>query len=116
MKHAEMLPLMGQIVTVNVELRRYRTSPTDRAWKPVAFLRPWVGWIIGFRHKLDGKVEYPKHNDDENTYFHHETGRQLCVMVAPWPTMTAKPVPLDGYELGGTPLAPDNGGWRQRKR
>lgn len=114
MKHDEMLPLMGKMVTVRTELWRRLLSMGRKEWAS-RDCKPWSGWIVGFRYKLDGKVVYPKHNDEEGTTF-HESSRQLCVMVQPWPTMNAVPIPLDGYELGGKPLAPDSGGWRHCKR
>ena len=108
MKHADMIPLMGQVVTVCLELRR----GYPKEWKPQP-CRPWAGWIVGFTYKLDGTAEY---NGPEEGSTFHETSRQLCVLVKPWPTMKAVPVPLDGYTLGGKPESPDNGGWRAYKR
>ena len=115
MNYKEMLPLMGQVVTVKAELRyyggQYIETANHRDWVTRECLS-WAGWIVGFRYKLSGRVEIDY--DTGNTF--HESSRQLCVMVSPWPTVNAKPVPLDGYELGGTPAPPDNGGWAQRKR
>ncbi len=103
MKHADMIPLMGKVVTVSQELRRGYTKD----WKPRP-CPPWAGWIVGFTYKLDGTV------DEDSTF--RETSRQLCVLVKPWPTMKGVPVPLDGYTLGGKPEPPDNGGWRAFKK
>lgn len=115
MNYKEMLPLMGQIVTVKAVWRRRLTSTTERGWLSHE-CKPWAGWVVGFRYKLNGKVVYPRYDSfgEEPTTF-HETSRFLCVMVAPWPTMNGKPVPLDSYEVGGTPEPPDNGGWVQSK-
>ena len=96
MTYKEMLPLMGQIVTVTAELRyyggQYIETANHRDWVTRECF-PWAGWIVGFRYKLNGWVE--RDFDYGNTF--HEKSRLPCVMVAPWPSMNAKPVPLDGY-------------------
>jgi len=116
MTYKEMLPLMGQIVTVRTTLRRYHEGNYGRVWRSVPCHKPWAGWVVGFRHKHNGTVDHP--------FYHAMLGKSTpftiissipCMMVAPCPTMNAIPVPLDGYELGGKPEPPDNGGWRSYK-
>ncbi len=105
MKHKDMLPLMGKIVTVAAELNRNYKGK----WV-VQKCPPWAGWIVGFTYKLDGSTDYNYGSEEYTTFT--ETGRQLCVMVKPWPTKKAIPVPLTGYKMGGEPTPPDYGGWR----
>ena len=80
MKHSEMLPLMGQIVTVKATLRRRYYK--ERTWVATE-CRPWAGWIVGFRHMLNGTVSYSLEEGAAPEF--RETSRQPCVMVAPWP-------------------------------
>jgi hypothetical protein len=103
---------MGQIVTVKKQL--YRSENTSNMkWTPLS--SNWVGWIVGFTFKQDGYRTFDNYEDGGASHF-NETGRQLCVLVKPWPTMKARPVALDGYEMGGTPKPPDHGGWRAYKK
>lgn len=103
MKHTDMIPLMGKIVTVSSIL--YRT-PKEK-WVPLN-CPPWVGWIVGFAYRQDGETEC---DFEEGTIF-REISRQLCILVTSWPTKKPIPVPLDGYTMGGKPQRPDWGGWR----
>lgn len=107
MKHADMVPLVGMIVTVHTKLVR---AWPGRTWEPRT-CRPWAGWIVGWTWKLDGRTENA--GQEESRFI--ESSRQLCVLVKPWPTMKAVPVALDGYEIGGTLERPDWGGWRAVK-
>lgn len=108
MKHAEMVLLMGQVVTVTSRLARNY----EHKWRPQK-CPPWAGWIVGFTYKMDGTTTYGHWEDGGATF--RETSRQLCVLVKSWPTKQAVPVPLDGYTMGGQPEPPDYGGWRAWK-
>ena len=111
MKHKDMLPLMGKIVTVHANLVSFPDGNVSgdmrQKWESLKCL-PWVGWIVGFTYKLDGKII----RDPEDTWLGHrgfrfqETSRQLCVLVTAWPTKKSTTVPLEGYELGGEPVSP----------
>jgi len=105
MKHKEMLPLMGQIVTVNVIMHRKRMEGGQRSWWVYKFCEPWAGWVTGFRYKIDGINDWTDYGND-----FQETNRHLCMMVAPWPTMNGIPVPIEWpntYTLGGKPESPN---------
>ena len=110
MKHADMVPLMGKVVTVDEKLSRRSCFGGKEEWRRCS-VKPWAGWIVGFAFKQDGRVEQNGEDWEGGSYF-KETSRQLCVLVKPWPTMKAVPVPLDGFASGGVPVGPDNGGWR----
>ncbi len=115
--YTEMVPLMGEIVTVTHELKRTHNSE-ELQWKLRKLSKHWSGWIVGFRYRMNGLIEY---NGEEEGSAFHETSRQPCVLVASWPTKLPVSVPLDGYYLGGEPKPPDNGGWcaykqRQEKK
>lgn len=106
MKHSEMLPLMGSIVTVNAVLnrrKRYHKATWERC-----DVTPWAGWVVGFRTLYNGVIEW--HQDEPVSF--DPTGTITCILVAPWPTMKGRPVPLDAFAVGGTPMPPDHGGWR----
>ncbi len=90
MKHKNMVPLMGAVVTVSTTLNR---SYNGR-WIPLK-CPLWVGWIVGFTYRLDGHSEY---NEDYSTFV--ETSRQPCVLITSWPTKRPVSVPLDGYCAG----------------
>lgn len=106
MKHSDMLSMMGSIVTVKTELKR-RKQDYKATWERCD-VTPWAGWVVGFRTLFNGVIHW---NYDEPTYFAPK-GTVKCVLVAPWPTMKGRPVPLDAFEVGGTPTPPDHGGWR----
>ena len=115
MKHVDMLPLMGKVVTVHTELvciEEHRRKWTSQKCSQ------WAGWIVGFTYKMDGyrDIERGEFNEFMGSTFFVETFRQLCVLVKPWPTKKAEPVPLDGYTMGGEPEPPDYGGWRNYRR
>ncbi len=103
MKHADMIPLMGKIVTVCSRLTRREYYGGKVEWHRLVGLSQ-AGWIVGFTYKQDGKIVY-REEEEPNSF--HETSRQLCVLVKPWPTMNAVPVPLDGYTEGGVPVGPN---------
>ncbi len=122
MKHKDMVPLMGKIVTVKKRLIReekgndnYIIGPAKSILTEAAVesyfickwistrCKPWGGWIVGFTYKQDGQYSL----DLEGSSF-DETSRQLCVLVRKWPTMNPTPVPLDGYSVGGLPVSPNH--------
>ena len=102
MKHTEMVALMGKVVTVHATLLR---SPV-MTWHSLK-CPPWAGWIVGFTYRLDGRME-------DSIFI--PTKSTPCVLVTSWPSKRPDSVPLDGYTLGGTPVSPDFGGWRNFKR
>ncbi len=118
MKKRQRVELMGRIVTVDKELVRrtiHKSEPGIPYYSDRTVLRSWesvsiearAGWVVGFRSLKEGKLE-PSFDE----YVQHElvvTGTVPCVLVAFWPTQNPIKVPLDGYRLGGEPLAPS--GW-----
>lgn len=116
MRYAEMLPLMGKIVTVNkIFVNKHKTESGRhfKVWETKE-VKPWSGWVVGFRQKQNGELKYPNDFYDGSTTF-KQTGTQQCILVTSWPIKLPIPIPVDGYELGGEPIPPDNGGWKAHK-
>jgi len=107
-KHSEMCNLMGQVVTVRQQLCARRQGIQKRWLSEKVPER--AGWVVGFTIRMDGQIE--QGGDFYKPPYFRETKRTPCLLVAYWPTVKPVPVPLDGYELGGTPTPPDFGGWR----
>ena len=103
--------LMGQIVTVHVVLRRseaWSGGVNRKKWYRHECRHPWAGWVVGFRWKQNGHTVL----DYDGTRWARDGASVPVVMVSSWPTINAEPVPLDGYELGGTPI-PASGSWTE---
>ena len=99
--------LMGSIVTVYTRLIRVIPNHSGgrlREWHRQNLLKPWAGWVVGFRTKSNGRIVFDP--EDGN---HWEPHKPISViMVSSWLTTNPIPVPLDGFTMGGVPKSPQH--------
>ena len=102
MSKLDLQKLMGQIVTVSKELKRY-----DRKYRESVFYKSRAGWVVGKRTVYSGNIKY---NYDEAVFIPTESHE--CILVAFWPTMNPVKVPLDGFVMGGEPYPSSGYPWK----
>lgn len=106
MKQKEVADLMGTLVRVTKRL--YRAGWTERRDWHARDADGRVGWIVGYRHLLQGKILVAYGSPTE---FKEDGSRTPCLMVCFWPNQNAVPVPLDGYELADPGEEPRDDAW-----
>jgi len=97
--------LMGTIVTVRTEFVRREFVRRNSTWERQN-VKPRAGWVVGFRTLRDTKNTSPYNEYADYDPFDYEvTGTKPCVLVSYWYTDNPVRVPLDGFDIGGTPHA-----------
>ncbi len=107
------MELIGKIVTVKKIL--YKTYEFDKLtqwkrWKERE-IEPRAGWIVGFRTVYEGEYNegfYDPLEGHRDPPYLDDLKPIKCVLVAYWPNLNPVKVPLDGFELGGTPKSSSN--------
>ena len=110
MKMRERVALMGKVVTVHFEMAREYSErpPWIVTWRPKTRTVLRAGWVTGFASRCNG-ICHDEGQDSEGeytpVYFEPKKPSLLLLRVTYWPERNPVLVPLDGFDLGGTPKA-----------